>query len=83
MHGAPCIRLGRDISTPLCSEWAEDYHVPLERMGRGRQDMNVPSQQVGQGISVPSERMGRTCFRWDISTPLHSGWAKEYHILNM
>ena len=34
MHGAPCIRLGRDISTPLCSGWAEEYHAPSERMGR-------------------------------------------------
>ena len=24
--------------------------------------------------------MGRACLWWDIATPLHSGWAKEYHV---
>ena len=27
-----------------------------------------------------SERMGQACLLVDISTPLHSGWAEEYHV---
>ena len=29
---------------------------------------------------MPSKHMGQACLPVDISTPLHSGWAEEYHV---